>query len=159
MQLPPSVWGPFFWHTIHITALGYSKTPTYADKKSAKEFYEALAYLIPCPVCKEHYKEYLKKNPLTPFLDSRTDLIKWTIMLHNQVNKIAVTNKKIKNPDWTLEEVLMYYERLGKRDRSPVWTRDDMNEVDYRSFIKGFITGAALLSVVGGTFYFINTME
>jgi len=153
MQLPPSVWGPFFWHTIHITALGYSKTPAYADKKSAKEFYEALAHLIPCPICKDHYKDFLTKHPLTPFLDSRTDLIKWTIMLHNHVNQLTA------KPEWTLEEVLAYYERLGKRNRSPVWTRDDMSEVDYRSFIKGFITGSALLSVAGGVFYFINTMK
>lgn len=153
MQLPPSVWGPFFWHTIHITALGYSKNPTYTDKKSAKEFYESLSYLIPCPICKDHYKEYLAKHPLTPFLDSRTDLIKWTIMLHNNVNKLTAKS------EWTLEEVLAYYERLGKRNRSPVWTREDMNEVDYRSFIKGFITGTVVLSAVGGVFYFINTMK
>ena len=42
MQFPPSVWGPFFWHTIHIVALGYPKNPTYTDKKCAKEFYESL---------------------------------------------------------------------------------------------------------------------
>ena len=23
MKIPPAVWGPLFWHTIHITALGY----------------------------------------------------------------------------------------------------------------------------------------
>jgi hypothetical protein len=34
-----------------------------------------------------------------------------------------------------------------------------MNEVDYRSFIKGFITGTVVLSAVGGVFYFINTMK
>ena len=153
MQFPPSVWGPFFWHTIHITAMGYSKTPSYADKKAAKEFYESLAYLIPCPLCKDHYREHLSNHPLTPFLDSRTDLIKWTIMLHNHANKI--TGK----PAWTLEEVLAYYERIGKRNRSPVWTREDLNEVDYRSFIKGFITGSILLSTVGCVFYFINTMK
>jgi hypothetical protein len=74
-------------------------------------------------------------------------------MLHNNVNKITA------KPEWTLEEVLAYYERLGKRNRSPVWTREDMNEVDYRSFIKGFITGTVVLSAVGGVFYFINTMK
>ena len=25
MQLSPTVWGPFFWHTIHVVALGYPK--------------------------------------------------------------------------------------------------------------------------------------
>ena len=44
---------------------------------------------------------------------------------------------------------------LGRRDRSPVWTRDDMKEVDYRSFVKGFITGGAIFAGVGGVVYFL----
>jgi hypothetical protein len=61
--------------------------------------------------------------------------------------------------EWTLEEVLVYYERLGKRNRSPVWTKEDMNEVDYRSFIKGFITGCFILSTIGGVYYFVNKIK
>jgi hypothetical protein len=150
MLFPPTVWGPFFWHTIHIVAIGYPKNPTYIDKKCAKEFYESLAYLIPCSVCRTHYKEHITSNPLTPFLDSRTDLIKWTVDIHNSVNKM------LGKPEWTMEEVMAYYERIGNRNRSPVWTKEDMNEVDYRSFIKGFITGSAILSTIGGVFYFLN---
>ena len=150
MIFPPSVWGPFFWHTIHIVAIGYPKNPTYIDKKCAKEFYESLAYLIPCSVCRTHYKEHITSNPLTPFLDSRTDLIKWTIDIHNSVNKM------LGKPEWSMEEVMAYYERIGNRNRSPIWTKEDMNEVDYRSFIKGFITGSAILSTMGGVFYFLN---
>jgi hypothetical protein len=153
MLFPPSVWGPFFWHTIHIVALGYPKNPTYTDKKCAKEFYESLTYLLPCAICRQHYKEHLIKNPLTPFLDSRTDLIKWTVDIHNNVNKM------LEKPEWTLEEVLAYYERVGNRNRSPVWTKEDMNEVDYRSFVKGFITGSAILSTLGGVFYFLNRLQ
>ena len=79
MLFPPTVWGPFFWHTIHIVALGYPKNPSYTDKKCTKEFYESFAYLIPCSQCREHYKEHIGRNPLTPFLDSRSDLIRWTV--------------------------------------------------------------------------------
>ena len=153
MQFSPSVWGPFFWHTIHIVALGYSKNPTYTDKKCAKEFYESFAFLIPCSVCREHYKEHLVAKPITTFLDSRTDLIKWTIDIHNKVNKM------LGKPEWTLDEVLTYYEKIGSRNRSPVWTKDDMNEVDNRSFIKGFISGGAVLSVFGGVFYAIYRLK
>ena len=152
MQFPPSVWGPFFWHTIHIVALGYSKNPTYTDKKCAKEFYEALAFLLPCSVCREHYKEYVQEKPISTFLDSRTDLIKWTIQIHNKVNKM------LGKPEWTLEEVLSYYEKVGARNRSPVWTKEDMKEVDYSSFLKGFLTGSVVLSVVGGVMYAINKL-
>jgi hypothetical protein len=148
MYLPPKIWGQFFWHTIHIVALGYSATPNYTDKKSAKDFYESLAFLIPCPVCKEHYKENLQKNPITPYLDSRKDLIQWTIDIHNTVNI------QLGKPTWTLSEVLHYYERLGTRDRSPIWTRDDMNEIDYRSFIKGFLSGSFIISSIAGIYYY-----
>ena len=150
MEFPPSVWGPFFWHTIHIVALGYSKNPTYTDKKCAKEFYESLAFLLPCPVCREHYKKHLTDKPISTFLDSRTHLLKWTIEVHNSVNK------QLGKPEWTLEEVLAYYEKVGARHRSPVWTKEDMNEVDYRSFIKVFITGSIILSTFGGVFYMLH---
>jgi hypothetical protein len=152
MQFPPSVWGPFFWHTIHIIALGYPKNPTYTDKKCAKEFYESLSFLIPCAICREHYKEHLVKNPLVTFLDSRNDLIKWTITIHNAVNKM------LGKSEWSESDVITYYERLGRRNRSPVWTKDDMKEVDYRSFIKGFMTGAAIFTSVGGVVYFLNKL-
>jgi hypothetical protein len=137
---------------MHIVAIGYSKHPTYTDKKCAKEFYESLAYLLPCSICREHYREHLTKHPIATFLDSRTDLIKWTIMIHNHVNKM------LGKLEWTLEEVLAYYEKVGARNRSPVWTKEDMNEVDYRSFIKGFLTGSVILSAVGGIAYFVNQM-
>jgi hypothetical protein len=153
MRFSPNVWGPFFWHTIHIVAIGYPKNPTYTDKKCAKEFYESLAFLLPCSVCREHYKEHLAENPLTPFLDSRTDLIKWTVTIHNKVNK------SLGKKEWRLEEVLTYYERLGRRDRSPVWTKQDLDEVDYRSFVKGFITGSILLSIIGGTMYAVYQIK
>jgi hypothetical protein len=152
MQFPPSVWGPFFWHTMHIVALGYSKNPTYTDKKCAKEFYESLAFLLPCSICREHYKEYLQEKPISTFLDSRTDLIKWTVQIHNKVNKM------LGKPEWTLEEVLSYYEKVGARNRSPVWTKEDMKEVDYASFMKGFLTGSVILSVVGGVMYAVHKL-
>ena len=152
MHLPPTVWGPFFWHTMHIIAIGYSKHPTYTDKKCAKEFFESLVFLIPCSVCREHYKEHLTNKPITPFLDSREDLLKWTIDIHNKVN--VVTNK----PQWTEQEVMKYYEKLGQRTRSPIWTKQDMDEVDNRSFIRGFLSGALVLSVCSGVLYVVKKM-
>jgi hypothetical protein len=137
---------------MHIVALGYPKNPTYTDKKCAKEFYESLAFLLPCSICREHYKEYLQTTPISTFLDSRTDLIKWTIQIHNKVNQM------LGKPEWTLEEVLSYYEKVGARNRSPVWTKEDMKEVDYASFVKGFLTGSVILSAVGGVIYAVNKL-
>ena len=95
MNFPPEVWGPFFWHTIHIVALGYPKDPTYSDKKAAKEFFESLQHLIPCSICKNHYVQHIQNKPITPSLDTREHLIQWTIDIHNEVNKV------LNKPTWT----------------------------------------------------------
>ena len=150
MQLSPTVWGPFFWHTIHVVALGYPKEPNYTDKRTAKEFFEALAFLIPCAVCREHYSNHIHAHPITTFLDTRRDLLKWTIMIHNEVNKM------LGKPIWTEQEVIDYYVRLGKRNRSPGWRKEDLKEVDVQSFVRGFLTGTAGLAALGGSIWVIN---
>jgi len=153
MQFPPSVWGPFFWHTLHIVALGYPKSPTYTDNRCAKEFYESLAYLLPCSICREHYREHLTKKPITTCLDNRADLLQWTVDIHNQVNEALGKTK------WSMQEVITYYEKVGRRNRSPVWTKEDMNEVEYRSFIKGAITAAVIMGAAGGVVYALRHID
>ena len=51
MHIPPEEWGPFFWNTIHLVALGYPSEPTYVDKKAAKDFFESLvSYITSAPI-------------------------------------------------------------------------------------------------------------
>ena len=148
MKVPPAVWGPLFWHTIHIVALGYPTNPTYGHKKAAKEFYESLAFLIPCPVCREHYEKHLQKNPLTPHLDRRDDLFRWTVNLHNEVNE------SLGKPRLLESEVIYYYRRIGARGKTPVINQDTLDELDLRSMIKGGLLGGGLMLVVGAVLWF-----
>ena len=150
MHLPPDVWGPFFWHTIHITALGYPVDPSHAQKKAAKEFFESLKLLIPCPICKEHYLTHLEKYPITPHLDRRSDLFRWTILLHNEVN--AALNK----PPFTETQVIQYYTRLGERARSPVISSEDFAEADYKAFLRGLGIGIGLTIALGGAYWLVE---
>lgn len=148
LNIPPSVWGPFFWHTMHMAAIGYSKTPTYGEKHAAKEFFEALQFLIPCEVCRQHYRKNLQDMPVSPHLDRREDLFRWTVNMHNQVNKTL--NKPIMKE----REVIRYYYRLGNRGRTPVVTTDDFNEADTKSFVKGLCVGGGVMLVAGGLLWF-----
>ena len=148
MKVPPAVWGPLFWHTMHIVALGYPANPTYGHKKAAKEFYESLAFLIPCPVCREHYEKHLQKNPLTPHLDRRDDLFRWTVNLHNEVNE------SLGKPRLLESEVIYYYRRIGARGKTPVINQDTLDELDLRSMIKGGLLGGGLMFVVGAVLWF-----
>lgn len=150
MRLPPEVWGPFFWHTMHITALGYPTQPSYTQKRAAKEFYEALAQLIPCPVCREHYQTHLQKMPLSPHLDRRADLFRWTVELHNEVNTM------LGKPRVSELEALAFYRRIGARGKSPVINQEHLDEVDIRSMIKGGIIAAGTVLAVGAALWWAS---
>jgi hypothetical protein len=59
--------------------------------------------VLPCSVCANHYKENILKHPIEDNLDKKDDLVKWLIMIHNEVNE---SNSK---PTLTVDEVLDYY--------------------------------------------------
>lgn len=153
MHLPPSSWGPFFWHTMHIVALGYPQKPSYSHKKAAKDFYESLVVLIPCPVCREHYAAFLKALPITPFLDRRDDLFKWTVEIHNKVNE-SLGKPKVSELD-----AIAYYARLGSTGRSPVVKPDDFAEADLRAMLKGIGLGVAATVVLGTALWWLGKGE
>lgn len=153
MKFPPSVWGPIFWHTIHVTALAYPENPSYAQKRAAKEFYESLAQLIPCPKCRDHYQTHLQKMPISPHLDRRADLFRWTVDVHNTVNKM------LEKPIVKEAEALQFYKRIGARERSPFITQDDLDEIDLRSMIKGGMIGAGVVVAAGALLWWSTRGE
>ena len=112
-----------------------------------------MAELIPCPMCREHYKEHLKKLPLSPHLDRRDDLFRWTVQLHNEVNIL------LKKPIVSETESINFYTRLGARERSPFITQVDLEEIDSRSMVKGAIVGAAVVAVAGGLLWWSTRGE
>jgi len=150
MRISSNVWGPPIWQSISFIALGYPKQPSYAEKKAAKEYFESLPFLLPCPICKEHLKIHLKKYPITPHLDRREDLFKWTVMLHNEVNK------SLNKPTMTELEVLYYIKRLGARGVSPIINSEMLDEIDFRSMIKGGFIGGGLVFTVGVAIYYFS---
>lgn len=112
-----------------------------------------MAELIPCPICREHYKEHLKKLPLSPHLDRRADLFRWTVQLHNEVNIM------LKKPIVSETESINFYTRLGARERSPFITQVDLEEIDARSMMKGAIVGATVVAVAGGLLWWSTRGE
>lgn len=152
-RIPPETWGPFFWHTMHIVALGYPKKPAYGEKRAAKEFYESFVHLIPCPVCRVHYANHLKTNPVSPSLDSNEDLFRWTVKIHNLVNK------DLGKQEVNELEAIAFYHNLGDMGRSPVWTPQDIDSIQYRHLL---ITGGSVIAggmVLGGLYYAYNNMK
>ena len=96
-------WGEYLWHTIHFISLGYPKVPSNNDKKYYKSFYENLKNVIPCQECSDHYEKYLKKHPINNYLSSKEKLFEWTVILHNEVNKM------LDRAEWSVDEAHRYY--------------------------------------------------
>ena len=80
-------WGPNAWSLIHYTALAYPSQPTDVDKENYKNFYYSLQNTLPCPKCALNYQRHLKDIPIDEALVDPEELFKWTIDIHNEVNK------------------------------------------------------------------------
>jgi hypothetical protein len=101
----PDVWGPYGWKFIHYVTLGYPNNPTETDKKNYYNYFHALKYVIPCPICSKHFEENLEKSPLTEdVLSTKMKLVEWGIIMHNYVNK--KNGKKEYSFDEGLKEIL-----------------------------------------------------
>ena len=73
--MEPNIWGPPAWLFLHSITFNYPKNPSENDKNNYNTFFNSLKYVIPCPICKEHYAKNLLKLPIR--LNTRDDLIRW----------------------------------------------------------------------------------
>jgi hypothetical protein len=133
--------------------LSYPAEPSYGQKRAAKDFFESLGHLIPCPKCREHYQQHLQRMPISPHLDRRDDLFRWTVNLHNEVNKSLD-----KQPVSEIESI-NFYRRIGARGTTPVISPADLDEVDMRSMIKGGLIGAGVIMAAGGLLWWTSRGE
>ena len=105
----PNIWGRYFWRVIHITALGFPQNPTEEEKQNYKRFFKELGAVLPCKKCTHNYYRHWDEIPIDLFLENQNDLFKWTIHLHN------IVNKEIGKVQWSLEFATHYYNTLIDR--------------------------------------------
>lgn len=100
------IWGPYFWFTLHTITLAYPEKPTYIDRRHFHEFFLSLQNILPCQLCREHYKQHLQEYPVSAHLDSKESLVKWCFFLHNKVNF------SLSKPNFSYEEFREKYMRI-----------------------------------------------
>jgi hypothetical protein len=105
MGLAPDTWGPSFWSTIHLLCLGAPKVITDILKLQYIAFFNALPYILPCGSCAQHLKENYQKLPLENYLDSQESLFRWSVLLHNEVNR------SLNKPIWNETDAKMHWEK------------------------------------------------
>jgi hypothetical protein len=93
-------WQRITWIFFHTVTLNYNEN----YKQEYINFFDSLKVIIPCSICRNHYNNNLNKDHLKIENNINNDRIfKWTIDLHNEVNKMH--HKKI----WSYEESESYY--------------------------------------------------
>ncbi|NBO20353.1 MAG: hypothetical protein EBV03_14255 [Proteobacteria bacterium] len=112
--MDPQVWGPKAWFFIHNVPLNYPSNPTEEDKSRYKAFFLSLQYILPCSICQNHLRENINVKELDEALKSKVSLLKWTVELHNKVNKQL--GKKVLTFDEALVELQKEYSNF-QRDK------------------------------------------
>lgn len=101
-----NIWGPKYWFTLHTMTFEFPQNPTYNDRKIYYNLFTSLQYLLPCSVCRQHYKKNLKEIPVENNLYSRKSIVYWLIDIHNKVN--VETGKRI----YSYDEVISIYSKI-----------------------------------------------
>lgn len=88
-NLRTKAWGPPAWFYITCSLMGYpEKNPTKVQKKDYKNFLVYMGKTLPCNLCRDSYKKFMKELPLTDrVMSSRKNLVMWFFKIHNKVNK------------------------------------------------------------------------
>lgn len=103
-------WGPSGWRFLHLITV--SDAPQRAGKK-VHDFFELIAYVLPCKFCRSSYSEYIAKDPV-PAAGSDTETwAKWLWRIHNCVNEKLRSQNLPTAPDPPFDTVFQIYrERL-----------------------------------------------
>lgn len=111
MSLDPKIWGPHYWFVLHTIALTYPETPNDVIKKKFYDFYQNLPLFLPVEEIGNNFSKFLDKYPVSPYLESRQSLIRWTHFIHNKINTA------LNLPNINLEEALSaYYEHYKPKE-------------------------------------------
>ena len=138
MTLDPKIWGPHYWFVLHTIALSYPETPTEVSKKKFYDFYQNLPLFLPIEEVGNNFSKFLDKYPVTPYLESRQSLVRWTHFIHNKIN--AALSLPILN----LEESLSaYYENYKPREVKDTQQRQRREKIAFATLLLCLIISTA----------------
>ena len=127
---------------MHIASLGYSQTPTKEEQEAAIAFYRSLSEMIPCPICKFHYRQHLKTAPVESAVGSRDEIIYWVFTLHNKVNV------QLGKPEITFEQYIQNMKALSSSGAV---------RLPQQSATNALVGALAIAGIMGGAYYLYTT--
>ena len=138
--LDPKIWGPHYWFFIHTVAMTYPIRPNAVTKKKYYEFIQNLPLFIPVENISGEFSKLIDKYPVTPYLDNRESLIRWTHFIHNKINQ------KLEKPQISLSEFyIKYYEEYKSQN---------VKQIEYYKLREKAIF-CGIIVVISGTIYYL----
>jgi hypothetical protein len=139
VYLDPKIWGPHYWFFIHTVAMTYPIRPNAVTKKKYYEFIQNLPIFIPVENMSGEFSKLLDKYPVTPYLDNRESLIRWTHFIHNKINQ------KLEKPQISLSEFYVkYYEEYKSQN---------IKMIEYYKLREKVIFCVIIATIVGSIYY------
>jgi hypothetical protein len=140
MTLEPKIWGPQYWFVLHTIAMSYPIKPNDTIRKKFYDFYQNLPLFMPVEEIGNNFSKFLDKYPVTPYLESRQSLVRWTHFIHNKIN-IALGKKTM-----TMEESMSaYYELYKPKEVKDLEQRRRREKIVFIAFILIVALSAAYL--------------
>lgn len=105
----PSVWGPHAWKFLHIMAENYPKNPCPLVRSKAKQFINALPFMLPCETCSVHAMAFIDEHnaELDTIVSSRDTLANFFVKFHNYVNQRY--GKKVYSTPFDIKQIRSLY--------------------------------------------------
>ena len=92
-------WGPSGWKLLHSISFSVDLPA----EKDYKDFFYAIAFVLPCKYCRKSYSEYIRAIPIT-------QSPKWLWKIHNCVNKKLRSQRLCTYDDPPFSDVKKIYE-------------------------------------------------
>ena len=106
--MDPEQWGPPLWNEMHTVTFEYPINPDQQDKYNIINYFRGIVHVLPCEKCRDHYQSELELYPVENFVNSKEELSRWLIDLHNRVNA------RLGKPHFPYEKAV---EKYTKRER------------------------------------------
>ena len=119
-NINPNIWGKHAWNFIHIVSSSYPDNPTIYQKKAYKNFFVSLKDILPCSNCRKHFAKNIKLYNIDNYLNNRNSLFKWTVIMHNLVNKISKKKEVSYNTAKTYYNNLIGFKAISEQNVNTV---------------------------------------
>lgn len=109
--MDPRIWGPHGWFFIETVVLSMPDDIT--DTSPYITFLQSLKDVLPCPGCRQEYREYITTHPIPT---NRKEIIEWVFTLHN-----AVRQRTGKQPRSTQSMMDYYSAQYSQKSSYTMW--------------------------------------